>query len=46
MKRKPIREIRARNHKALFDSTLPFQPKVEVSKVKYNRKAKHKKNNE
>jgi hypothetical protein len=32
-----------RRHYALFDPNLPFKAKVEVSKVAYNRKKKHKK---
>jgi hypothetical protein len=32
---------KARNHRALFDKELPFQPKVEKSAKVYNRKKKH-----
>lgn len=32
-----------RRHQALFDSNLPFQAKVEKSKIAYCRKSKHKK---
>jgi len=36
------RKMAARNHKALFDNTLPFRAKVQKDKSKFTRKAKHK----
>lgn len=38
--------IKARNHRALFDRTLPFQPRVEKSVKQYVRKSKHPKGNQ
>lgn len=40
-KAKPFKMPKARYHKALFDSELPFQPKVEKRKDNYQRKPKH-----
>jgi hypothetical protein len=36
-----IEAPKRRSHRALFDSTLPFQPKVEKSVKQYVRKPKH-----
>lgn len=36
-----IEAPKRRSHRALFDSTLPFQPKVEKSVKAYVRKPKH-----
>ena len=36
-----IQVPKARNHRALFDRDLPFQPKVEKSVKEYRRKPKH-----
>lgn len=40
-KAKKLQMPKGRNHQALFDSDLPFQPKVEKRKDTYRRKPKH-----
>jgi hypothetical protein len=45
MKKQPMSFVlqapKARNHRALFDRELPFQPKVEKSAKAFRRKPKH-----
>lgn len=36
-----VTRVKTRKHRVLFDDELPFKPKTEKSKITYQRKPKH-----